>query len=41
MFCIFHSRACWYFLAILGKPTDNLKAYREDIADLDFVFTGI
>jgi len=28
--------------AMLGKPTDNLKAYREDIiAALDFVFTGI
>jgi len=28
--------------AMLGKPIDNLKAYREDmIAALDFVFTGI
>ncbi len=28
--------------AMLGKPMDNLKSYREDmIAALDFVFTGI
>ena len=28
--------------AMLGKPIDNLKTYREDmIAALDFVFTGI
>ena len=29
-------------IAMLGKPLDNLNAYREDIiAALDFVFTGI
>ena len=28
--------------AMLGKPVDNLKTYREDmIAALDFMFTGI